>query len=200
MHSTDSLEDGYIGSGTRLWHSIKKHGRESFSIEILEFLPDRESLKKREAELVNEELIIDQLCMNLKVGGEGGWCYKQTREKQLLLSPEAKIKMKEASSRNGKLAAYRLNSKVSAGLVDQYFKGKHHTAETKDILSAKQSALMKGNARQIGCKMMYDPTTSIQYRVKQSDVEAKLSIGFVLGMSPTIKQKVSASLKEASKL
>ena len=25
MHSTDDLEDGYLGSGTFLWHSIRKH-------------------------------------------------------------------------------------------------------------------------------------------------------------------------------
>lgn len=73
MHSTDNLDDGYIGSGTRLWHSIKKHGRENFSIEILEFLPDRESLKKRETELINEEQLKDPMCMNLTLGGSGGW-------------------------------------------------------------------------------------------------------------------------------
>ncbi len=52
MHSTDNLDDGYFGSGQILWHSIKKHGKEIHSIEILEFLTDRESLKKRERELV----------------------------------------------------------------------------------------------------------------------------------------------------
>ena len=73
MHSTDDLDDGYVGSGTRLWHSIKKYGRENFKLEILEFCSDRESLKKREAELITEDLLKDPMCMNLKIGGEGGW-------------------------------------------------------------------------------------------------------------------------------
>lgn len=73
MHSTDDLNDGYIGSGTHLWHAIKKYGRENFSIEILEFLPDRESLKKREAELITEDLLKDPMCMNLTLGGHGGF-------------------------------------------------------------------------------------------------------------------------------
>lgn len=30
MHSTDNLDDGYVGSGKRLWNSIKKHGKENF--------------------------------------------------------------------------------------------------------------------------------------------------------------------------
>ena len=73
MHSTENLEDGYIGSGKRLWHSIKKHGKENHVCEILEFLPGRKELAAREAQLVNEELLDDDLCMNLNVGGNGGW-------------------------------------------------------------------------------------------------------------------------------
>ena len=73
MHSTDNLEDGYVGSGKRLGYSIRKYGFENHKFEILEFLPSREELKKREAEVVNEELLSDPLCMNLKFGGEGGW-------------------------------------------------------------------------------------------------------------------------------
>jgi hypothetical protein len=72
MHSTNNLEDGYIGSGTYLWHSIKKHGRENFKLEILEFCSDREILKIRETELITEDLLKDPMCMNLKTGGEGG--------------------------------------------------------------------------------------------------------------------------------
>lgn len=73
MHSTDDLEDGYFGSGRLLWKSIKKHGREKHVKEILEFLPSRKELKERERVLVNEEIVNDPLCMNLKLGGEGGW-------------------------------------------------------------------------------------------------------------------------------
>lgn len=73
MHSTDSLEDGYVGSGKLLWYSIHKHGKENHNTEILEFLSSREELKSREEHLVNEELLDQKLCMNLKLGGEGGF-------------------------------------------------------------------------------------------------------------------------------
>lgn len=73
MHSTDNLEDGYFGSGVLLWKSIKKHGKEKHTKEILEFLPDRASLRTRERTLVNEEILDDPLCMNLCLGGEGGF-------------------------------------------------------------------------------------------------------------------------------
>jgi hypothetical protein len=77
MHSTDNLEDGYMGSGKRLWRSIRKHGIENHEKEVLEFLPNRSSLKKREKEIVNEKFLENPMCMNLMIGGEGGWSNEQ---------------------------------------------------------------------------------------------------------------------------
>ena len=72
MHSTDDLNDEYMGSGTYLKRSINKYGKENFNFEIIEFLLNREFLKNREKEIVNEEQLKNELCMNLKIGGEGG--------------------------------------------------------------------------------------------------------------------------------
>ena len=81
MHSTDDLDDGYFGSGQLLWKSIKKHGKEAHSKEILEFLPSRRELKTRERELVNEEIVNDPRCMNLQLGGGGGFSSEEHRTK-----------------------------------------------------------------------------------------------------------------------
>lgn len=69
MHSTDALDDGYLGSGQRLWKSIKKHGKENHIVEILEHLNSRKELIIREGEIVTKELRQDVLCMNLRDGG-----------------------------------------------------------------------------------------------------------------------------------
>lgn len=69
IHSTDNLEDGYLGSGRRLKYSINKHGKSNHKKEILEWLPDRESLRLREAELVTYVEISKELCMNIAIGG-----------------------------------------------------------------------------------------------------------------------------------
>lgn len=73
MHSTDNLEDGYIGSGKRVSYLIKRYGKENFKFEILEYLPTRILLAEREKQIVSRELLNDSLCLNLKVGGEGGF-------------------------------------------------------------------------------------------------------------------------------
>lgn len=71
LHSTDDLNDGYVGSGQRLWKSIRKHGKENHVCEILEHLSSREAAAAREKELIEQYLKIDPLCLNLGPGGLG---------------------------------------------------------------------------------------------------------------------------------
>ena len=83
MHSTNNLEDGYVGSGKRLLHSINKYGKENHVCEILEFLPDRKSLAEREKEIVNQEMLNEELCINIVTGGEGGYNLKAVESNRL---------------------------------------------------------------------------------------------------------------------
>jgi hypothetical protein len=83
MHSTPDLDDGYLGSGKRLKSSVKKYGEENFKREILEFFESRDLLKKREAELVNDDLLKDPKCMNLQHGGGGGFSSEEHKLKCL---------------------------------------------------------------------------------------------------------------------
>ena len=78
MHSTDNIDDGYLGSGRRLKNEIKKYGKENFKREVLEELQTRKALELREAELINDQLIANPLCLNLKNGGRGGFDHLNT--------------------------------------------------------------------------------------------------------------------------
>lgn len=69
MHSTNDLNDGYQGSGIILRRSIKKYGKDNHTTEVLEFLDSRNELKRREAEIINEDLLNDELCLNVYLGG-----------------------------------------------------------------------------------------------------------------------------------
>lgn len=73
MHSTCNLKDGYLGSGSNLRKSIRKHGPENFELEILEWCENREVLAKREKEIITEEFLNDKNCYNIKPGGLGGF-------------------------------------------------------------------------------------------------------------------------------
>jgi len=79
MHSTDKLDDGYLGSGMHLWRSIDKYGKDHHRVEIIEYLSDRKSLSERERELLKEAKK-DPLCMNIAWGGEGYYDRPPTTE------------------------------------------------------------------------------------------------------------------------
>ena len=154
MHSTSILEDDYIGSGKRLWLSIRKHGRDNFRKEILEFLPDRNSLREREREIVNTVLINDLMCMNLNLGGDGSWFAANTNsslqsqkgkrgnEKMKWLrenDEDWKIKIQQKISKNLTLA-YQNGRKV----VVPDWTGRSHKEETKQRIGEKNSLSQKG--------------------------------------------------------
>ena len=152
MHSTDNLDDGYVGSGKRLWYSINKHGKENHICEILEHLPDRKALKSREAEIVNKNLLNDKLCMNLAIGGGYGWDYLN-QNSELQKQKAIKSNIRQAWLReNDKEWVERKSQKISHALKMAYnegrkthnapdWTGKTHTMETKQ----KMSDAKKGN-------------------------------------------------------
>lgn len=98
MHSTDDLEDGYFGSGHILSKSINKYGKLNHIKEILEIHDSRLILKIRESEIVNHECLSDPLCMNIMLGGQGGWGHlteeqiKKRKENALIGSKERSIR------------------------------------------------------------------------------------------------------------
>lgn len=70
IHSTDDVEDGYMGSGIRLNYAYRKYGIENFEKEILHFFNTREEAAEYEAEVVTESLVRDENCYNIRLGGE----------------------------------------------------------------------------------------------------------------------------------
>ncbi|MFA5396059.1 MAG: NUMOD3 domain-containing DNA-binding protein [Methanogenium sp.] len=135
MHSTDNLKDGYFGSGHKLADAKRYYGIHNFKKDILEFLPNRSSLKKREKYLVNEDLLKDPLCMNLMHGGIGGFI---SDEQQLRRSIAGVAACKRLWKENGDWAKKnrQRSSRTMSRLHKQgkinynTFSGKSHTSET----------------------------------------------------------------------
>lgn len=70
IHSTNDMNDGYMGSGTKLHIAYKKYGIENFTKTILKEFKSREEASDYEAEVVNEVLIKDHKCYNCRLGGD----------------------------------------------------------------------------------------------------------------------------------
>jgi hypothetical protein len=149
MHSTDDLTDGYIGSGKRLWYSIKKYGKENFKVEILEFFLDRVSLKNREIELVNEQKINDPLCMNIVYGGGGGFispegCKKGGKYSGNLLANRIKTDSEYREKHKQQFLSMTTELRKKGLLQPPNWMGKKHKEETKQKIGEANSLKQKG--------------------------------------------------------
>jgi hypothetical protein len=86
QHITDNLNDGYMGSGSRIINSVAKYGKDQFDKEILFVFDNFDDMDRSEAELVNEEFIKRPDTYNVVLGGTG-WCSKGTVTVEDLLNP-----------------------------------------------------------------------------------------------------------------
>lgn len=176
MHSTDKMEDNYFGSGQRISRSIKKYGQNRHVKEILEFLSSREELAKREKELVCKELLLDSLCMNIALGGTGGWANNPNSIKAMH-TPEARKLSKERSQ--ARLAELRLDpdwkKQNSQRLSDaakgkQPWLGRNHSEETKEKLKTTMIGLQSGEKNsQFGTRWIHSLELKVSKRILKEE-------------------------------
>ena len=176
MHSTDNVNDGYLGSGKRIITEIKKHGKENFVREILEHLPTREALFKREAEIVNPELLADPLCLNIAPGGNPCGFFSEAQRVKATLSGNRSLKRnhKDAVQKAVKTKQERGTMYVPTGSSGML--GKMHSDETK----LQQSTSHEGEKNsQFGTCWVTDSVKAV--KIKKDLLDEYLSRGFTRG-------------------
>lgn len=115
-------EDSYLGSGLRLKASIKKYGKDFHRREIMEVFPDLPSALAKESLVVDDRMLENPLCMNLKVGGRGGFG-KHSEESKLRMS------MARRGRKFSKLSEAKRGKST-------FMKGRKHRKESIDKLKA----------------------------------------------------------------
>ncbi len=192
MHSTSDLEDGYIGSGKIVRRSIKKYGASRHSCIILEFLHSREDLSERERQLVTPSEISSKLCMNLKLGGSGGWdhCsgdgsnnkgnrrmtgnygwkYREVKEK----APKVKVDVRGAgNSQYGTMwvsdIEHKLSYKLTSGSEISYpiVRGRNVWLKQAQVKNREESLIASKEARKVARKAVVTKTFEL-YQENQS--------------------------------
>src|SRR4030067_802229 len=130
MHSTDDMDDGYLGSCYILHRSIKKHGKGNHERVILEDCSERgrAHLRERERFWVDEEQLNDPLCMNVRLGG-GAWL-----EQRMMTGDEKRRASEKMIGRipwnKGKKMSDESRQKMSAAAL-----GRKHNELTKMKMS-----------------------------------------------------------------
>lgn len=95
-HVTTDPNDHYLGSGNIILRAIKKYDKHNFSKEIILFCKNEKEMNEKEKDIVNESVVNNLDCYNLKIGGHGGWTIwnktdaaKAAREKGLAKARKA---------------------------------------------------------------------------------------------------------------
>lgn len=174
-HSTNTLDDGYLGSGKVLKQAIEKYGVENFEKKILCFCDSSDEALKVEEFLVTDYLLSREDCYNLKKGGKGG-------AEKGFLSEEGKRKLSERMKGN------------------TYGKDRHPSEETRKKLSE----ALKGNKRSLGKKQSEETKAKRSAALKghpvSEETKKKISEGHKRRkMSEEQKRKISETLKLKNK-
>lgn len=88
IHSTCTLNDGYLGTGKLIRSSVKKYGPEAHERTIIEFFNSREDASEAERRVVTRALLQDPYCMNLQTGGEHCIAFSQASLQRLKKTPQ----------------------------------------------------------------------------------------------------------------
>jgi hypothetical protein len=89
-----------MGSGKAIKFSIKRYGKENHRVEILEVVENRELLAERERAIVTLSKVKNGKCMNLKVGGIGGFTKVAKIKKKIKKKPTMKKKPIKRKTKN----------------------------------------------------------------------------------------------------
>lgn len=178
MHSTNNLDDGYMGSGKRLRRSIRKYGVDNHIKEILEFFETRELLIEAEKEAITGDMVEDPMCMNLKNGGEGGFI---SEEQQRHRSQCANKKLQEKMNNNLDFR-FEITNKISQARLEEWESGKRvkkqfvnwtdkkHSDETKQKMSESSKGQGVGESNsQYGTMWIHCKSTGEVKKIKKED-------------------------------
>lgn len=165
MHSTNHIDDGYLGSGKRLYYELNKYGRDSFKFQILEQFKSREELVQAEVNLITEHDLKNTNCLNCKPGGQGGFTDDNRKKARQVTDKILEEKYgkdfrtivgrqyydnssEEQLQKRNALISKRLKE---VGFNHATFKGKNHSEETKKKIGIANSIKQKGeNNSQFG--------------------------------------------------
>jgi hypothetical protein len=132
-HQTENPDDGYYGSGVALKNSIKKHGKNNFTKEVLHIFESEEEMNMKEVELITEEFVSRKDTYNMGVGGEGGAHFKGKTH-----TPETIAKLKKANE-------IRTPAQIEASLrVGRESKGRKLSEQAKENMRQAQEGKYKG--------------------------------------------------------
>lgn len=185
VHKTESLDDGYMGSGKVILSAISKHGLDNFKKDILEFFDTSEAMYAREKEIVTEDFLLKENTYNLRRGGSGGFDYINRESLGICNLTRPDIKEKSRQSLIKRLRVYGRTLKEITGTLkmiktvkSQYKNGRTSVFSTLNLdpeFQEKRKAAFSNIGHQQGSKnsnygTMWITDGTVSKKIKKDDI------------------------------
>jgi hypothetical protein len=177
-----------MGSGKYLLHAQHKYGIENFKKDILYVFDNPDDMYQKEAEIVDENFLMEENTYNLKKGGMGGFDFINQTGKNLY-GKNGKPgfggeNLKKSLTRDRMVLQGRYDewkTKISSSLKGKQspFKGRKHSEETIGILKGHVRQQGEKNS-QFGTCWVFKPDQGNK-KIKKEDLESCLSAGWIKG-------------------
>ena len=177
-----------MGSGKRIRYSIHKHGIENHKFEILEHCFSRKEMFDIEEQIINEEFLKNPLCMNIAIGGKGGFSEESRLKGSALGNQTISDKLKEDEeyakqwSERSKKTIVKMKQdgfvffdgcRTSLGML-----GKNHSDETKEKMKEAHSA---ENNSQYGTCWIHSLDEKRSMKINRPDLDSWIESGWISG-------------------
>jgi len=186
-HSTNNLNDNYLGSGLYLKRSIKKHGNQNFKREILVFFNTKQEAFENQTKYIKKyKTLISENGYNISLTGGVG-------VSSSLHNEETKRKIGNAN-RGNKNGMY--GKKPSKKTIEKW---KDSHKEFKHSAITKEKMKHPHKMTKIGLKNICESNSKRIWRIESKEKMKQSKIGFVHTIKTKEKMRVSHSGKILSK-
>jgi hypothetical protein len=150
-HSTDNLDDNYLGSGN-LKNAIKKYGKQNFKKEILEYFNERNEAFIAQEKYIKQFNTLSPNGYNISPKGGLGFsgCHSEETKKKMSLALKGRISSmkgkKHSNETKFKMSIAQKGRKLSIERIEQISKS-HLGYVVKDETKLKISNSLKGIKR-----------------------------------------------------
>lgn len=171
-HITDNQDDDYMGSGIAIGRAITKYGIESFDKETLFSFDNPEDMLAME-KLIVDEVLIDQVdCYNMRVGGRGGTVkgWKHSREVKVRIANTLKGRVSPRKGKKMSAHQKKLLSKALSGKKNPMY-GRNHSEESKEKMRQSHLNLPSRGLQSESHKKKRGLSRAMYYALKDNNID-----------------------------
>ena len=143
QHSTDNMDDGYIGSGRKLLKEIKKYGKKNFTKKILEYSDNADELDSLEKNYIKKYNSLAPNGYNLTRGGESKKEYSEESIRTMSQKAKGRKISEETRKRMAEASRGRIHSVESKRKISVKLKGRVFSEETRKKMSESHKGTSK---------------------------------------------------------